>query len=96
MRVVRQPRRPAADGEARVDRQPDFSWAEKEIDVEIKIMNSLELFLHREGMDRHEALNVLKDHAVISDNCIALSDVCTSDCLVAVTFLIHQKGELAL
>ena len=95
MRVERESGRSTAGGEARFDRGPYFSWAEKEIDVEIE-MNGLELFLHREGMDRHEALNVLKDHAVISDNCIALSDVCTSDCLVAVTFLIHQKGELAL
>ena len=59
-------------------------------------MNLLELYCHQQGMDRNDALTILKDNAIISDNCITTGDVCTGDCLKAVTFLIWFKGELVL
>ena len=55
------------------------------------MLNGLEVFLQNEGMDENEALNVLKENTVISDNCITANDVCNSDCLLAITFLIEHK-----
>ncbi len=56
-------------------------------------MNALETFLLESGRDEIEALNLLQDQSIISDNCISASDVANVDSLRAVKFLLLETDN---
>jgi hypothetical protein len=55
-------------------------------------MNSLLLYVLQNDMDADETMNLLQEHAVISDNCVTISDVCEVDCKRAVAWL-EKRGK---
>ena len=50
-------------------------------------MNSLEQFLKTYGTSVTEAMNLLQEHGLISDNCVDPSNVTERDCCWAIQFL---------
>lgn len=59
-------------------------------------MNALEKFIIDNSLNEIDTMNTLNDAVMISDNCVTSADVCAGDALKSVSFLINQKGELAL
>lgn len=49
--------------------------------------NTLEQFVEEIGMDANEAMNLLSEAGVISDNAESLHDVAEADCPAAIKYL---------
>ena len=60
------------------------------------MLNGLQIYIHKNGLNERDVMNKLNDAAVISDNCISAADVCTGDAQTAIAWLEREKGELAL
>lgn len=46
-------------------------------------MNSLQQYIHYNGIDEVKAMNALQDHGIVSDNCVHASEVKDSGKAVA-------------
>lgn len=60
------------------------------------MQNNLERYIYENSLNEREVMNQLNDAAIISDNCVCAADVCTGDALKSVSWLLAEKGELAL